>query len=120
MMSEELKRSRGADGLPKLPWWVELCFVQIGLPDRWLRSVLKIRKRTKSYIEDNKRSIIYLSFIIVTVIYVDPIIKEARYQNKCLQGSMEYLELTNTLDPQFSKNITLAISKRFCNGGDLD
>ena len=28
-----------------LPWWVELLFVQIGLPDKWLIKVLKSKKK---------------------------------------------------------------------------
>ena len=28
----------------RLPWWVELLFVQIGLPDKWLIKILKTKK----------------------------------------------------------------------------
>ena len=28
----------------RLPWWVELLFVQIGLPDKWLIKILKSKK----------------------------------------------------------------------------
>ena len=28
----------------KLPWWVEILFVQIGLPESLLRKILKLKK----------------------------------------------------------------------------
>ena len=33
----------------KLPWWVELLFVQIGLPDSWLSKYLKKKKRSSKF-----------------------------------------------------------------------
>ncbi len=38
----------------KLPWWVELLFVQVGLPDRWLSKYLKKRKEALTFIDTNK------------------------------------------------------------------
>ena len=35
-----------------LPWWVELLFVQIGLPDKWLIKILKSKKATFQFIKD--------------------------------------------------------------------
>ena len=32
-----------------LPWWVEFLFVQVGLPDSWLRSWLKAKKQLSKY-----------------------------------------------------------------------
>ena len=32
-----------------LPWWVELLFVQIGLPDKLLIRILKAKKKYKRY-----------------------------------------------------------------------
>ena len=42
--SEKLKRKK--DQL--LPWWVELLFVQIGLPDKFLIKILKTKKNAKA------------------------------------------------------------------------
>ena len=39
----------------KLPWWVELLFVQIGLPDSWLSKYLRKKKETANFINENKR-----------------------------------------------------------------
>ena len=44
--TKKLKASRSSHN-PKdknLPWWVELLFVQIGLPDKWLIKILKAKK----------------------------------------------------------------------------
>ena len=41
----------------ELPWWVEVLFVQIGLPDSMLRYFLKKRKKAKQLIVSNKKNI---------------------------------------------------------------
>ena len=41
--SENLKKKKDKD----LPWWVELLFVQIGLPDKILIKILKAKKTSK-------------------------------------------------------------------------
>ena len=41
--STNLKKKNDKD----LPWWVELLFVQIGLPDKLLIKILKAKKTTK-------------------------------------------------------------------------
>ena len=40
--SENLKKKNSKD----LPWWVELLFVQIGLPDKLLIKILKTKKKS--------------------------------------------------------------------------
>ena len=35
-----------------LPWWVELLFVQVGLPDNLLIKILKIKKKAKEFINN--------------------------------------------------------------------
>ena len=37
-----------------LPWWVELLFVQIGLPDKLLIKILKTKKNAKELIKNEK------------------------------------------------------------------
>ena len=38
-------------GEKSLPWWVELLFVQIGLPDKFLIKLLKAKKTAKELIK---------------------------------------------------------------------
>ena len=40
--SENFKKKNSKD----LPWWVELLFVQIGLPDKFLIKILKTKKKS--------------------------------------------------------------------------
>ena len=40
---ENLKKKKDKD----LPWWVELLFVQIGLPDKFLIKILKAKKKSQ-------------------------------------------------------------------------
>ena len=35
-----------------LPWWVELLFVQIGLPDKLLIKILNTKKKSKELIKE--------------------------------------------------------------------
>ena len=57
--SENLKKKKDKD----LPWWVELLFVQIGLPDKLLIKILKAKKTSKEFIKNENKSIIILSLI---------------------------------------------------------
>ena len=42
--SENFKKKKDKN----LPWWVELLFVQIGLPDKLLIKILKAKKTSKA------------------------------------------------------------------------
>ena len=48
--SQNQKKKRDKD----LPWWVELLFVQIGLPDKLLIKILKAKKTSKEFIKNEK------------------------------------------------------------------
>ena len=41
-----------------LPWWVELFFVQIGLPEKLLIKILKINKSSKEFIQNDKKFVL--------------------------------------------------------------
>jgi len=47
----------------KLPWWVELLFVQIGLPDNLLIKILKAKKKSRELIDNEKKiiDVVYFS-----------------------------------------------------------
>ena len=55
--SENLKKKKDKD----LPWWVELLFVQLGLPDKFLIKILKTKRKTKEFIKNDKK--LFLSLI---------------------------------------------------------
>ena len=48
-----------------LPWWVELLFVQIGLPDKWLIKILKSKKKSTELIKNEKKLIFSFLFIFL-------------------------------------------------------
>ena len=77
--SENLKKKKGKD----LPWWVELLFVQIGLPDKLLIKILKAKKTSKEFIKNDKKSIIIFLFVISVLAYFYPVIKHAKNKLNC-------------------------------------
>ena len=52
-----------------LPWWVELLFVQIGLPDKLLIKILKAKKKSKEFLINEKKSVVTFLFIIISLAY---------------------------------------------------
>jgi len=67
----------------ELPWWVELLFVQIGLPDKLLIKILKAKKTSKEFINNEKKSIIIFLFVITILSYFYPVIKHAKNKLDC-------------------------------------
>ena len=47
-----------------LPWWVELLFVQIGLPDKFLIKILNTKKESDELIKNEKKDYEALGFKI--------------------------------------------------------
>ena len=102
-----------------LPWWVELLYVQIGLPDSWLRSFLKSRKRTKILLRDNSHPIKYIVAVIFTIVYFYPIVKNAKIQNDCVVNSNSYIARTIIGNKSLTKAEIKSLSTHFCNGGNI-
>ena len=69
--SSNFKKKKDKD----LPWWVELLFVQIGLPDKLLVKILKAKKTSKEFFKNENKSIIIFLFVITTLAYFYPVIK---------------------------------------------
>ena len=105
---------------PSLPWWVEILFVQVGLPDYLLRVVLKIKKKASKTLRTNKRPLLFSFLFVFSIIYFNPIVKKARLSNTCVQKTESYI--TNTLKGEKAdKNAEVSIvAHNFCNGGTLN
>ena len=111
--SQNLKKNKGND----LPWWVELLFVQIGLPDKLLIKILKTKKETKDLIKKNKKTIITFLFLISTLTYFYPVIRHAKNKLDCEAIAKNYI-LNNKNIIGFNKMELKMLSTNFCYGGE--
>ena len=102
----------------KLPWWVELLFVQIGLPDRWLSKYLKKRKEALTYIDKNKKYIAYCALIISGVLYIYPIVRYTSSSASCIDKTTTYLKTNNINGSKNSIDIN-SLAVGYCHGGSL-
>ena len=102
----------------KLPWWVELLFVQIGLPDRWLSKYLKKRKVALTFIDANKKYIAYCALIISGVLYIYPIVRYTSSSASCIDQTTKYLKSNNINRPQNEMDIN-SLAVGYCHGGSL-
>ena len=66
-----------------LPWWVELLFVQIGLPDKLLIKILKTKKRSKELIKNDKNLLMAVLLVIIKLAYFYPVIKHSKNKLDC-------------------------------------
>ena len=112
-ISENLKKKKDKD----LPWWVELLFVQIGLPDKLLIKVLKAKKTSKEFIKNEKKSIIIFLFLITTLAYFYPVIKHAKNKLDCEAIAKNYIIKNKNTIGINNREIKM-ISTNFCNGGE--
>ena len=102
----------------KLPIWVEILFVQIGLPDTWLKWILNKKKSGKRYINENKKPISIILLIITLAGYLYPLVKQSKNHNLCVESSKDYIKDT-LMYKSVDGTSMQALSNRFCNGGDL-
>ena len=110
--SEKLKKKRDKD----LPWWVELLFVQIGLPDNLLIKILRTKKKSKEIIKNNKKSSITVLFVLATLVYFYPVIKHSQNKLDCEVIAKNYI-IKNKNIIQISKKELKMLSTNFCYGG---
>ena len=102
----------------ELPWWVELLFVQIGLPDSWLSKYLKKKKDTANFISENKRTIFYSAIIIAGIFYIYPIVKYTSSSASCIDKTTKYLRSNNINRSQNEIDIN-SLAVGYCHGGSL-
>ena len=111
--SSNLKKKKDKD----LPWWVELLFVQIGLPDKLLIKILKAKKTSKEFIKNEKKSIIIFLFLITTLAYFYPVIKHAKNKLDCENNAKNYI-IRNKSTIEFDHRELKMLSTNFCYGGE--
>ena len=111
--SSNLKKKKDKE----LPWWVELLFVQIGLPDKLLIKILKAKKTSKEFIENDKKSIIIFLFVITTMAYFYPVIKHAKNKLDCEAIAKNYIIKNKNIIGINNREIKM-ISTNFCYGGE--
>ena len=111
--SEKFKKKNDKD----LPWWVELLFVQIGLPDKLLIKILKAKKTSKEFIKNEKKSIIIFLFVITTLAYFYPVIKHAKNKLDCEAIAKNYIIKNKNTIGINNREIKM-LSTNFCYGGE--
>lgn len=99
----------------KLPWWVELLFVQIGLPDKWLVKFLKTNKNIRDFIKNEQKPLIAFLFFIIALSYFEPVINYSRTKLRCQSSMKSYIKQNylENLDDEFATLYAI----NYCNGG---
>ena len=111
--SSNLKKKKDKN----LPWWVELLFVQIGLPDKLLIKILKAKKTSKEFITNEKKSITIFLFVITTLAYFYPVIKHAKNKLDCEAIAKNYIIKNKNTIGINNREIKM-LSTNFCYGGE--
>ena len=111
--SENFKKKKDKN----LPWWVELLFVQIGLPDKLLIKILKAKKTSNDFIKNDKKSIIIFFSLITTLTYFYPVIKHAENKLDCEAIAKNYIIKNKNIIGINNREIRM-ISTNFCHGGE--
>jgi len=111
--SQNLKKKKDKN----LPWWVELLFVQIGLPDKLLIKILKAKKTSKEFIKNDKKPLILFLFVIITFAYFYPVIKHAKNKLDCESIAKNYIIKNKNIIEINNKELKM-LSTNFCYGGE--
>jgi len=110
---ENSKKKKDKD----LPWWVELLFVQIGLPDKFLIKILNSKKKAKELIKNDKKSLLKVFFVVASLAYFYPVVKHAKNKLDCEAIAKNYI-IKNKNIFGFNKREIKMLSTNFCYGGE--
>ena len=111
--SEKLKKKKEKS----LPWWVELLFVQIGLPEKLLIKILKSKKQSLEYLKNEKKLILIFLFIVTAMAYFYPVVKHSKNKLNCEAIAKSYI-IENKNTTNFNKRELKMLSTNFCYGGE--
>ena len=111
--SENFKKKKDKN----LPWWVELLFVQIGLPDKLLIKILKAKKNSKEFFINEKKSVITILFLLAILGYFYPVIKHAKNKLDCEAIAKNYI-IKNKNTIGINNRELKMLSTNFCSGGE--
>ena len=100
-----------------LPWWVEILFVQLGLPDKFLVKILNAKKKSKELIKNDKKALLTFLFIITSLAYFYPVIKHAKRKLDCEAIAKDYI-IKNKNITGINKRELKMLSTNFCYGGE--
>ena len=117
--TKKLKASTNANNKKdkSLPWWVELLFVQIGLPDKWLIKVLKSKKKSGELLKNEKRLIFTFLVVLAGLTYFYPVVRYSKTKLDCENVAKNYIIENKNLTKINLKQLKM-LSTNFCNGGD--
>ena len=101
----------------RLPWWVELLFVQIGLPDNWLIKILKTKKNTLDFYKEKKKYIFLVSLFLFTLGYFQPVIRDSNSKLKCQKVAYKIIKEINLFKNENIEKLEMQ-SVNYCNGGN--
>ena len=100
----------------KLPWWVELLFVQIGLPDKWLIYLLRTKRKTNELFKNEKKFLFSIFVFLFTVVYFQPLIKYSVTKLNCQSKAKAYI-LNKLKSNKYDIATINMIAVNLCNGG---
>ena len=100
-----------------LPWWVELLFVQIGLPDKFLITILKSNKKLKDFIKNESKSIVTFIFVLTVLAYFYPVVRQSKNKLECQTIAKDYISINKNLT-QITRRELRMLSTNLCNGGE--
>ena len=100
-----------------LPWWVELLFVQIGLPDNLLIKILKAKKKSKEIMQNDKKLLFTILFIFLSLAYFYPVVKHSKDKLNCESTAKKYI-IENKNIVKINNNELKMLSTNFCYGGE--